>query len=165
MSKEVLKKKIGETTYTITQFGVKKSLRILTKLGRVIGGPLAESGGSVKNLTEDNIFKLLSSLTNKLGDDELFDLLEEVCSCVVASPGGKLSDTFETHFHGNLLGPFKVATAAIQHNYKDFLADVLAQTGLENLGIKSDPQTSTGTLGGPSSQEKQHLESLKAGGQ
>ncbi len=145
MSRETKTKEIDGFEYTCTQFPPQKALRILTKLTKYLGGPLAElmkSAGSAKGLMDmdtDNldIGGALMSLGNSMGPDDLYILSKDVCESVIASKSenepealsGQLKENvFDQHFVGpkGLKRLFKVLVFALEVNYGDFLEEVVA---------------------------------------
>lgn len=145
MARETKSKTIDGYEYTCTQFPPQKALRILTKLTKYLGGPLAalmasSSGATdlMKGKVEDLDFTAaLTSLGNSMGDEDLYILAKDVCENVVVGMGqqnqgvsGQLKDnTFDEHFMGGkgLKRLFTVMIFALEVNYSDFLGDVVAK--------------------------------------
>lgn len=127
--------------YTCTQFDVRKSLSVLTRVAKVIGEPLGSILARLepgKKATEQDIGKLmigeaLGQLTRSLGEDEAYELFKDICrNVVVTVPAGQVGgqlkdDTFDLHFRGKggLIRLFKVVKFALEVNYENFLQDLV----------------------------------------
>ena len=146
MSRETKNKQIGGFEYTCTQFPPQKALRVLTKLTKYLGAPLAklmQNTDSKKSMLEQEIDSLdiggaILSLGASLGDDDLYVLAKDICESVVLgmkdnTPGalsGQLNEKiFDAHFMGGdgLKRLFQVMIFAIEVNYSDFLGDIVAK--------------------------------------
>lgn len=137
-------KKIGEVTYQCTQLHPKIAMRILSRLIQKFGGPMGvamDSGKSGNMMDADiDIGKIMNMIGQNLKEDDLWDLCEELCQCVIAQvpqgsqiPGGQLKgEGFENHFSSSkmLLNMIQVAAFSLEVNFKDFL-----------LGIKEKVQS------------------------
>ena len=150
---------INGVEYSCTQFDVKKSLRILTKLGKRVGKPLAGLISNVddsKDLLSQDIKKInvagaVEGLFSDMEEDELYNLCQDVCSSVIAKQtentiGGKLEgDNFNMHFKGGsgLLVLFKVCKWALEVNYGDFLSAVVGSVSSRNPAGVVEPGSST----------------------
>lgn len=150
MAREIVTKKIGGVEYIATQFPPRKSLKVLTRLTRVIGQPLMKLMNSVdgeKGILDQDVSKLdiggaISALGNALGDDDLYEIAVEVCECVTADGVQLIGDKLDVHFTGKLDDMFKVVAFAVEVNYQNFLGDLVAKAG--NLApATNDPSTST----------------------
>lgn len=125
---ELKKKIIDGDQYEFTQFGAKKSLRILMKLSKIVGKPLAiaatmaKGPGSIldKEVNPDLIGEAVGALTEKLDEDEVLDLLEELSSRDTVLCNGKKID-FNSHYENRLDHLFKVVAAALEVQYGNFL--------------------------------------------
>lgn len=145
MARETKSKTIDGYEYTCTQFPPQKALRILTKLTKYLGGPLAAliaSSDSTEDLLKGKVENLdftaaLTSLGNAMGDEDLYILSKDVCENVVVGinqqnkgVSGQLKDNiFDEHFMGGkgLKRLFAVMVFALEVNYGDFLGDVVAR--------------------------------------
>ena len=154
MSRETKSKNIGGFEYTCTQFPPQKALRVLTKLTKYLGAPLAtlmKNTDSKKAMMDQEIASLdiggaIMALGASLGDDDLYVLAKDICENVVLgmkdkTPGalsGQLNQTiFDQHFMGGdgLKRLFEVMIFAIEVNYTDFLGDVVAKANLVKAAI------------------------------
>ena len=147
MARETKSRKIDGDEYTCTQFPPQKALRILTKLTKHIGEPLAvlmkAEKGETKNLLNKDISELfigeaIAALGGSLGDDDLYDLAQEVCESVIinmkATKKTQISGQLEgAIFDEQFTGPkglktlFKVVGFALEVNYGDFLGDIVGK--------------------------------------
>ena len=140
-------KEIGGITYECTQLHPKVAMRVLTKLVQKFGGPLgaalesfgkAGSNGPMAASAAETILdaevdfaKIFGSLGEKLGEDDLWNLCEDLCQCVIAvvpqggnTVGGQLKgENFEAHFSQPkmLVNLMAVAIFSLEVNFKDFL--------------------------------------------
>ena len=135
---EAREKTIDTVHYTVTQFPPRKSMRILSKIVKIAGGPLSallsSSDGTLdKEVDPKLIGEAVMILAQNLGDDDLYDLFKEICDSVIAKlpNGSKLAgggllkdDKFDGHFSDPqaLSRMFKVVIFALEVNYKDFLS-------------------------------------------
>jgi len=151
MARKTETKTIGDYEYIFTQFDPRKSLRVLTKLGRYLGEPIAHvlsKKDPNKSLLEadlgDAIFgEAITKVFTNIGDEDLFALAADICSSVVLTKGptgemtGTLKDTvFNDHFTGatGLRRMFAVLKEALGVNYGDFLGDVAASVAASQGG-------------------------------
>lgn len=157
--REMKKKTIGSVEYQCAMFPPQKSLKVLTRIGRVIGQPLQEilsaekdAKATGKSLMDQGVEeipfgKALSALGDRLGDDDLYDLIKLCCESVIASPkkaskskpmpGGQLKeDQFDLHFtEFGLSQMFKVFIFSLEANYQDFFADAAGSVGMIRAAI------------------------------
>jgi len=157
MGREAVDKIIDGTNYTITQFGATKSMKLLTRLSKIVGEPLGEIASgfdSKKNLLDQEfdgkmIGHAVKALVDNLDEDHVVDTLKQLLSCVLHN-GATLDKTFDIHFQGRLGHMFKVVFAALEVQYKDFLGGIGELVSLNRVASSSERQTSTGLSGDPS---------------
>lgn len=149
--KEVL---IGETNYIFSHFPPTKSWAILTRLLKIIGGPLGVSldTGSAKKIEDVKINmgaviqKLFENLDSPEGQKLVNDLLDNVYVDNEAQP---LKPRIETHFLGNMSEMMEVLAAQIRFQYDDVFTKLASKLNVGMLaGIITKPQnTSVGQSG------------------
>lgn len=153
------KREIDGVEYSCVQFNVKKSLRVLTKLGKRLGKPIASVFDKIdpqkrledQKLAELGLGEALDQIFMNMEDDELYVLAKDICSDVIARqtetrPGGQLKDDrFDTHFTGAdaIQRLFKVCKFALEVNYGDFLSAVAGDAGLRAAGEVRSRNSST----------------------
>ncbi len=87
MARETHVRKIDGFEYTCTQFPPQKALRVLTRLTKHVGEPLAkimQSADSGKSMLDQDVGKLaigeaLSALGKSMGDDDAYQLCTDIC--------------------------------------------------------------------------------------
>ncbi len=150
MGIELEKKVINGITYECTQFPCRKSIKILSELAKIVGGPLAMMMGAddLKSIKDGNFSakneRLLTDavqlLIKDLDDDRIFSIILSILEGVIATEskelglaGGTLKDqtSVDMHFKGGkgLARLFKVIVFALQTNYQDFLAEITEMVG------------------------------------
>jgi len=139
MSREMKTKTIDKQEYACTQFPPQKSLRILTKITRYIGEPLAvllDSDRGLEDVMERdvsdlNIGEAIMKFGKNLGDDDLYNLCKDVCESVLVDMTQIKDNTFDQHFTGpqGLKKMFQVTAFALEVNYGDFLGGAVANLG------------------------------------
>jgi hypothetical protein len=141
------KKEIDGIVWTVNEFTATEGLRLLTKLTKQLGGPVAKAiealpkgGGSILDAQLD--FSLLGSaltdLTGRLDEDEVVNLITRLLACTLAD--GKPVN-FDLTFQGRYLTLFKVVGFVLEVNFKVPLADWLAAASTAALaGAEENPQ-------------------------
>ena len=126
--RQPVEKEIDGHSITITMLQPDKALKILTRLVKVVGEPLAvfaEAGGLEAAVTGDLIKKAVQSLGEKLDEDDVVKTVMELMDCVII--GGKQGKAvFNVHFAGNLGHLFKVLAAVLEVQFGDFLGEIVA---------------------------------------
>lgn len=127
------KKEVDSHTYSFSKYGAKESLKVLTRLTRIIGEPLAigmaaasgkKSGKSLLDteIDPDIIGKAVRALVDRLDEDEVMGLIEKLTSVGVLCDGKKIN--FDVHYNGKLPHLFKVLWAAIEVQYGNFFDEL-----------------------------------------
>jgi hypothetical protein len=149
MAKELAEKLIDGEKYEFMQFGAKKSIKLLTRLLKVVGEPLslavgaANGGGSLfeKQLNPDMLGKAVACLVEHLEEDEVLDLIEEFTGKDnVLYKGMKIN--FDSHYEGKLPHLFKVLTAALEVQYGNFFGEFIGAKG-PGIRNRSTPDLQT----------------------
>jgi hypothetical protein len=135
----------GSTAVTLVQLPSMRAVRLLPRLGRIVGPVFAAAGGG--NLLEQDVSKLgsaLDEMLQRLSPDELEALIRELLGN--AKIGTKdLMPVFDNVFRGRTLQIFLLLKHALDLNYGDFsaaLAGLYAQ-GRARAGASpsGSPQT------------------------
>ncbi len=127
-------KSIAGRKYEFQKFGAKKSVKLLTRLLKLVGEPLSIAVGATGGgkLFESNLDpKILSSavrvLVDKLDEDEVLDLIEEfTANDNVLCDGVRVN--FDNHYEGKLPELFKVLAAALEVQYGNFFGEYIGVT-------------------------------------
>jgi len=116
--------------YTFCQLPPKRSLKLLTRIMRIVGGPLGASfkGGKPALDADIDLSVVVTALCDRLDENEVEAIVDELLSQVICAGRGEISRQFDAHFAGRLPHLFKVLGQAIRVEYGDFLA------GLPDLG-------------------------------
>lgn len=126
---------IDGVKYKIECFPAKKSVKVLARLLKVVGGPMAAIAtmvkpGDDKSLLDvkfdDAIGGMVSQLVSGIDEDEVLNLLVELTSCAYPLTGaaaGSASEDFDVRFQGKLNSLMKLATEVVKHNYSDFFGE------------------------------------------
>lgn len=135
MAREVVKKELDGHQYTIGQWPVQKSLRMFTRLTKLLGEPIAAfvmgaqaSPGETKSfmdkdLSSDTIAKAVHTLAERLDEELVVRTFEEITSEILCD--GK-PVVFNVHFMGRIGHLFKVSIAVLRVQYSDFLDELPA---------------------------------------
>jgi hypothetical protein len=140
-------REIDGHNYEFYQLGAVKSLKILTRILKIIGEPIGLITGeaTVKDflkteLNSDILGKALKALTDKLDEELVVNTIKELLEPVLCD-GKRIQ--FDLHFQGRIGHLLKVVKAALEVNYKDFFG--VSQSLLEGLAIKAHTQSTQTT--------------------
>ena len=137
--REPVKKVIGGEEYTFCQLPPKKSLKLLTRIlkliGPALGGAMSEDGDA-KNIMDLDLGMVVSQLCARLDENEIEYIIDMLLSQVLHSGKGNLAQVFDQHFAGRLPHLFNVLGAALEVEYNDFfdgkISDILS--GVKAVG-------------------------------
>jgi hypothetical protein len=133
---DLAKKEIDGHLYEFEQFGAKKATKLLVRIGRIAGGPLAIVGTQIvgqkdrKGLAEklnsaEVISRVIEALTQKLDENEVLDIIETFTGGdKVLCDGKKIS--FDHHYQNRLDHMFRVLWAALEVQYGNFFGALTA---------------------------------------
>lgn len=156
MARELASKEIDGQKYECTQFDIRKSLKVMTRLGKHIGGPLGAliaKYDKEKGLLDTDVVALgvadaARQLFMSMDDDSVYELCKLICESVIAvggPVGGQLlGEKFDMHFKGptSLVRLYNVVWWALEVNYGDFIGAVKGGAGLQ-ISQEAQAQTST----------------------
>lgn len=114
---------IGETKYMVSVLPPTRSLKLLTRLSKIIGGPMSELAKGEDEDRRQMIPVAVKALLANLDEDRTVSVIKEILSCV--SVDGKMVN-MERQFHGKLGELIKVCKEALEVNYADFLDEISA---------------------------------------
>lgn len=126
---------IDSHTYEITQYSAGKGLKLLFRLGKILGKPLGLIAESAKSDSKEFISKaaeaLFEHMDENLGEQTVRDILETTrCD--------NKPILFDTHFSGQMGHLFKVVKSVLEVQYGDFFSVLLA-----NVSTAQEAPTST----------------------
>ena len=118
---------IDGISYRVQMLPAEQGMKVLTRLLKLIGEPLAELIKVQGN--KEKIFEILPSaiktLVLKLDDEEVLQLAKELTSAVIkGNTSATLDREFNLYFRGKYGHLMKVLLEVVKFNYSDFL-DVL----------------------------------------
>lgn len=142
---------IGDVQYSITPMSPIKASKLLTKLLKLLGEPLAKLAESKKagvsimdqEVNGELISQALGALTDKLDENEMEAVLRRIFhgELITYCEGGdekwhKMGDP-DGHFsrHGGMSAMFKLAKVVLEVNYSDFLGEIV---GGELTGVPAN---------------------------
>src|SRR5258708_2424843 len=142
--------------FTVQQLTAMKSLRMLNRLGRIVGPALGKAGGAAQggfeNLNVKDLGDAVGTLFERLSDDELESITRELLSgaTVTMSNGqnGLLMPQFDLVLQGRPETILKLLKFALEVNYQNFFRG-FAGLGLGNLAnpLRSISPTPSKTIG------------------
>lgn len=131
---------IRGVTFRVTQLTATRSLKLLNKIGKVLGPSLAHLGKAVSDgdlrsadIDFGEVGSALSALFGQLADDALFDaILRELLAGAVVVTSEKVqplfqgasTSTFDAVFADHPADAYKLAMFAIEVNYQDFFGAI-----------------------------------------
>lgn len=135
--RETRELEIGGKTYRVTQLPAMRSLKLLNRLGRVLGpalGTLAGAATSSSGLSGMDVGKLGEAaelLFDKLSEKELEDIVLQLTELVECSDGEKsfvlTKPHIDTLFQGDVGGLLKLVAFALEVNYGSFLGELVGK--------------------------------------
>jgi len=143
--RETVTKDINGLTYEFYQFSATESLKLLTRIAKIVGGPLAAivtnpeiQKEAISSQVGDASARAVGSLFEKLDEDFVVDTVKKILSQTVCVGYGRVLPIFDTHFKRKMGHLFKVLEAAINAEYDDFFGALLDLKGMAaNRGEKT----------------------------
>lgn len=131
--REPVKKTIDGEQYTFYQMNPRKSLKLMTRILKLIGAPVGTAfGGHEKTKSvfdqDINIGVIVEKLCDRLDENEVEYIIDQLLSQVTVAGKGEISKVFDEHFAGRLPHLFKVVFACLEVEYGDFLAGLSGLT-------------------------------------
>jgi hypothetical protein len=138
--------------WTVTCFPVSEGLKLLVRLGKLIGGPLgkAVSGMTGESLLEGELDMAalgdaVTELATKMDEDDVLSLVKRLFACTMVVRDGKrheIQNVFDTEFVGCYTTMFKVLGFVIEVNYSVPLADLFQHLPIMGGAGGSDREVS-----------------------
>ena len=119
--------------YTFCQLPPKRSLKLMTRIIKIVGAPLGAALNGTKSGQVDlkavmeadiDLSLIVTALCDRLDENEVEAIIDELLSQVIHVGSGEVSKKFDAHFAGRLPHLFKVVGQALKVEYGDFLAAV-----------------------------------------
>jgi hypothetical protein len=132
--RQEVKQIIDEEEYTFYQMNPEDSLKLLTKLAKMLGISIGKAlsgspGDSLESALDTNldVGKLIGGIAERLDEDEVMIIVKMSLSQVMHSGKGELSKptVFNEVFKGKIAHMLKVVTAALKVEYSDFFGGSL----------------------------------------
>lgn len=115
---------VGDVEYKINLLPPTRSIKLLTKISKVIGEPMATmSGAGDEKKVEDLMPKAVQLLMANMDEDSVIIIIKEMMSCVFKE---NKSINFEIEFLGRLDVMFDLCKEVLEVNYKEFLGKIMA---------------------------------------
>ena len=128
--KQPTEKTIDKDKYTFTRMTPSDSLKVLTRLAKLIAAPMgavvgkAKAGDTQSILDKEIDFeKALYALADRVNEDDVLDLVKTMMKQVLHHGSGNIADAFDAHFMDDDRGlghMFKVFSAALEVEYGAF---------------------------------------------
>lgn len=135
--------------YQFHQLSPKESLRTLTRLYKILGQPIAmgmaafmgtqqekskqkKGADPLKGLDTDMLTRAVAVMAEKMDEDVVINLIENLCASDHCLCDGVRVTTLE-HYSGELGHMFKVLAAALEVQYGNFLGVLLDLKGLPSI--------------------------------
>lgn len=136
MSTTARSKDIDGFSYTVQQLPATRSIRLLHRLGKLVGPGFTElaSTGNLRSLSGADVSILIMGIVGILkesNEDALMAVIKELLVGTVAIPGpvDVTGPQFETHFQGRLLALFELLAFALEVNYGSFFGGLALALG------------------------------------
>ena len=115
---------VGDVEYKINLLPPTRSIKLLTKISKVIGEPMATmSGAGDEKKVEDLMPKAVQLLMANMDEDSVIIIIKEMMSCVFKE---NKSINFEIEFLGRLDVMIDLCKEVLELNYKEFLGKIMA---------------------------------------
>jgi len=125
--REPVTKTIDDEQYTFCMLPVKQSIRLLTRILKIIGPALggAATGEDIRNIGDIDLGMVVSGICSRLDENDVEHIIDTLLTQVLHSGKGNLQQIFDAHFGGRLPHLLKVVAAALEVNYGDFFGGKL----------------------------------------
>ncbi len=122
--RQLIKKTIDGEKYSFGCLPATTSLRILTKLSKMIASPIAGAlgTGSLQEILERdlNIPLIVGMMADRMDEDEIIGIIKTLASQILHEPTGAIGECFDTFFSGRVAHLIKVIQASLEAEYSDF---------------------------------------------
>ena len=131
-------REIDKEKYTFYRLPPRESLKVLTKITKILGGAAGKavsSATSSKNLLDKiDAGSIIGGIADRLDEDEVMQIVDTMLSTVVHTGEGEVSKAFDTLFQGRITHLLKVLKVALEVEYQDFFG---VESGLKNIITKA----------------------------
>ena len=115
---------VDNVEYKINVLPPSKAIKLLTKLTKLIGKPMASmASGSSEEERSKLIPMAVGALTESLDEDQTLNLVQQLMTCVTKE---NQMLKFEQEFQGRLGVLLKLCKEVLEVNYSDFLGEISA---------------------------------------
>jgi hypothetical protein len=151
---------IENQVYDLTNYPATKGYKVLTKLLKIIGGPLglAADGAKGKSLAELEMGDVVKTLFENLDSPEGHALMMELLESIYIN-NRPLKNEVDTHFAGRIGAMMELLTEQVKFQFEDVfqkLAKLFQGEALAGI-LTQSPSTSAGPSGAVSSLKSQRL--------
>lgn len=124
---------IDGTRYSVQQLMPKKAIRLLPKMMRAFGEPLAQlaMSGGIKSLNDisskpDSVHAAFQALAMHCTEDAVDDIMTELLSCVYVN-STCVNEDFDVRFQGKLDAVFKLCAKSLEVNFGGFFGTLVSR--------------------------------------
>lgn len=147
MARELIQKTIDGKLYEFSQFNTTVSLRVLARLTKIVGEPIAIALGGAKkvdkksddladkDVTGEVFGKAVKALVDRLDENEVVNLVKLLTSEQVLCDNSKI--VFDDHFCGDIGHLFKVIVGALEAQYGNFFGGITQQISQMSKDLES----------------------------
>jgi hypothetical protein len=114
---------VKDTEYKILVLPPSRSIKLLSKLTKIIGKPMAAVATKSGEDRTEMIPQAVGALIENLSEDVVLQIVKELMACVFVE---NKSIDFEKHFHGKLGLLMVLCKEVLEVNYSDFLDEISA---------------------------------------
>lgn len=132
MRQELVPRTIDGRKYEISQFGASQSWRILVRLSKMIGEPVANLISDYdpkKKVLDQDLGKVIptavAALVRNVEEEESLNTIKELVFCTLCNGAPINNANFDLHFRGGIGHMMKVVKAVLEVQYGDFLGAVV----------------------------------------
>lgn len=145
------KREIDGTLWTVNQFSASEGLRLMTRLIKLCGSPIAKAMQALptdKSILDADVnlsllAEAIDELTGRLDESEMLALIKRLVSCTQAD-GKDVDGRFDLVFQGRYRTLFSVLLFVLEVNYDVPLGDWLNAASAAGQGHPSSPTAAAG---------------------
>lgn len=127
-------------SYVINPYMASKGIRLLARLTKTLGLPLAHLLGGGGKADAGVVLPLaIQALTDRMEEEAVLQLIKDVLSSTLYE-NIPVSDVFDEHFQGGYGRLFKLLGEVVRYQYEDFLSVAVA-VGLKELNREKASQS------------------------
>jgi len=151
VARQLVEKFVDDEKYQISQFGTTESLKVLTRLSKILGPSfsVAIAGSKIEDAKAQTeiLGKAVGELTSRLDEEEVINLIKKLVDCCLKGEGSKIN--FELDFQGRLGHLFKLVKAVLEVQYGNFFQEIgsIADSLQEPRPQEKSKRAATGAFG------------------